>query len=71
MLRASDRERARARLPAEVGAIQEKHLDRKEINEDGYVRLKKNKGGCAKSRKSRRREIFYVPARSRHVVSRR
>ena len=40
------------------------------MNEDRYVRLKKNKGGCGKSRKSRR-EIFRVPARSRHVVSQR
>lgn len=48
-----------------------KHLDRREMNEDGYAKLKKNKGGCGKSRKSRRREIFSVPGRSRHVVSQR
>lgn len=57
----SDRGRARAGLPADVGTIQEKkHLDRREMNEDGYLRLKKNKGRCGKSRKSRRREIISV-----------
>jgi len=40
------------------------------MNEYGYVRLKKNKGRFEKSRKSRRAEIFSVPARSRHAVSR-
>lgn len=38
----------RTGLPAEVGTIQEKkpHLDKKEMNEHEYVRVKKNKGGC-------------------------
>lgn len=32
------------------------------------MRLKKNKGGCGKPRKSRR-EIFGVPVRPRYVMS--
>lgn len=49
MLHARDRERAGTVLPAEVGTIQEKkHLDKKEMNEDEYVRFKKNKGGCGR-----------------------
>lgn len=72
MLHASDRERARDGLPAEVDTIEAKsHLDRRKMSEDRYMKHKINKERCQKSRKSRRREIFSVPVRSMHVMSQR